>query len=382
MDAMDAMDATGIVVSKVANKLLRQIGEDTSFVNADREATIPWFDRNEIVLNKLLGTGGFNSVFSIHEVATCPVNSSRITEFHTPSQTRTRDRVAKDPQNYAIKFLRDAVMKKNEDFANGALDLVVEAKILASLRHPHIVRLHGLSADGVDGLKERIEANFFLVLDRLTCTLRDRLQVWRKTQTPPPLVDRLQVARHISQALCYLSRKKVLHRDLKPENIGFTKDNKAKLYDFGLAKVLPDKGEEFKLTAMTGTIRYMSPQCATKQKYGLSADVYSFSLILWELAALQQPFEGLKGKEIVSKLSTGSTRLLVKHHWPASIKNIIKRGCDHDPSRRPTMERMLGTLSRQIARYGGEDATTANYDFDRRFQQQQRRDSDSSQESK
>lgn len=374
------MDPTGIVVAKLANKLLRQIDQGTSFGNGERESSIPWFDRNELVLNKLLGTGGFNSVYSIHEVASCPTNSA--TSNNNASQTRKRDRVAKDPQNYAIKFLREQVLKKNEDFANGALDLVVEAKILANLRHPNIVGLHGVSIDGVDGLMDRVEGNFFLVLDRLTCTLRDRLRVWRKNHTPPPFVDRLQVARQIAEALCYLSRKKVLHRDLKPENIGFTKDNKAKLYDFGLAKVLPDKGgDEFQLTAMTGTIRYMSPQCAMKQKYGLSADVYSFSLILWELAALQQPFDGLRGKEIVHKLSTGSTRLPVKHHWPASIKNIIKRGCDHDSSARPSMDRMLGTVSRQIARYGGEDRTSGEDSFDR-FQAPHRKNSDSSAESR
>lgn len=358
-------DPTGIVVSKLANKLLRQIDAQTDFVNPERESTIPWFDRNEIVLNKMLGKGGFNSVYSIHEVT----YSNDRTNMDSESQRKRRTRISNNAQNYVIKFLSDKTMQKNEDYANGSLDLVVEAKLLANLRHPNIIGLHGVSVDGVDGLLDRCEGNFFLVLDRLTGTLRESLQAWRKH--PIPLVDRFQVGVQISDALSYLARKNVLHRDLKPENIGFTKENKAKLYDFGLAKVLPSNEQEFKLTAMTGTIRYMSPQVATKQKYGLSADVYSFSLLLWELASLETPFAGMRSKEILECLKTGKCRLSVKSHWPASIRNIISRGSDVDPSRRPTIDRMNGALKRQVARSGGEDQVT-QLQFDR-FQQPNRR---------
>ena len=352
-------DATGMIVSRMATRILLHLDAQTSFVNSEREASVPWFDRNEIILNKVLGKGGFNSVYSIHEVCS---SATKHEPVHSGSKRRRRERVARHPQNYVIKFLSEKIMAKNEDYANGSLDLLVEAKILANLRHPNIIGLHGVSVDGVDGLKDRVEGNFFLVLDRLTCTLRHRLKEWRTFQTPPQFVDRLQVGIQIALALCYLSRKNVLHRDIKPENCGFTNENQVKLYDFGLAKILPEKGSEFKLTGMTGTIRYMSPQCAAKQKYGLSADVYSCSLVLWELASLETPFLGMRSKEIMLGLSTGGCKLQVMSHWPASIKNVITRGCDHDPSRRPSIESFHGVLQQQIAQYGGEDKTTLDRD--------------------
>jgi serine/threonine protein kinase len=78
---------------------------------------------------------------------------------------------------------------------------------------------------------------------------------------------------------------------LKPDNIGLTRDNHAEMFDFGLSKELmqsmKDINWDYLCTRYIETSRYMSPKVHNGRTYGLSADIYSFRLILWELASLE-----------------------------------------------------------------------------------------------
>ena len=93
-------------------------------------------------------------------------------------------------------------------------------------------------------------------------------------------------------------------RAQKPENIGFTKEGVLKLFDFGLAKELkphrrlPDG--TYQLTGNTGSRRYMAPEVAGVRPYNLSVDAYSFGILLWELSALEKPFDGFTGEWLLS----------------------------------------------------------------------------------
>lgn len=63
-----------------------------------------------------------------------------------------------------------------------------------------------------------------------------------------------------------------------------------KLFDFGLCKEMERDTEGFEMTGLTGSRRYMAPEVALCEDYGLSADVYSFGILFWEVAALVEPF--------------------------------------------------------------------------------------------
>jgi serine/threonine protein kinase len=346
-------DAVGIVASRLAAKALREIDAQSGFVNLKREASTPWFDRDEIILDKMLGEGGFNSIYSVHgfDLSTPKGDST----MSLQRQQLKRARIASRPQDYVIKFLSEKTTEKNKDYAIGSLDLVIEAKILANLRHPNIITLHGVTSEGINGLHDRCEGSFFIVLDKLSGNLRESLRLWKALT--PPLGFRLSIASQISEALNYLCRKRVLHRDIKPENIGLLEEGTVKLFDFGLAKVLPKNGDEFKLSGLTGTIRYMSPQCARKEKYGLSSDVYSFALVLSEIVSLETPYPGMKAADIVKSLKTkGAYQPRVKPDIPVPLKHIILRGCDEDPSKRPTMHKINKIMLRLIKRSAVEDS--------------------------
>jgi NIMA (never in mitosis gene a)-related kinase len=82
----------------------------------------------------------------------------------------------------------------------------------------------------------------------------------------------------------------VLHRDLKTLNIFLTKDNKIKIGDLGVAKILDNIEKDF-ATSKVGTPYYLSPEVCEDRPYNSKSDIWSLGCILYELCTLKHPFE-------------------------------------------------------------------------------------------
>ncbi len=130
--------------------------------------------------------------------------------------------------------------------------------------------------------------------------------------------------------------------DDRPENIGLDFNNCVKIIDFGVAKELKQKEsvgiDQFNATCKTGTPRYMAPEVFFGKPYGLPSDVYSFSLVLWEIMALEKIYDDSIGQEChVRNVYLRKYRPKISWSWPKQIQSLIRSGWSHDPSLRPKM---------------------------------------------
>jgi serine/threonine protein kinase len=134
---------------------------------------------------------------------------------------------------------------------------------------------------------------------------------------------------------------------MKPQNIGLDKHNNVKIYDFGMAKELHDDMKDVKssrkhkydtyiATQCVGSPRYMAPEVNIGFKYGFRADIYSFSLVLWELMSLKFCFDDITNIiDFASNVYEKKVRPDIKKDWPKELKRLLRQGWHHDPLNRP-----------------------------------------------
>ena len=364
--------------------ILRQPGQKYSG-DDNRARMIAPFSPDEIRLGALLGTGGFSTVFEIDSFI--PDQSSLSIQI-TAHEEEARDHLVKNvkrtidededisnilqkkkkknkkkgpPQEiarYSLKHLRRGLTKEPERFERAAIDLVLEAQLLLAMDHPNIVSLRGWSAEGPEGYKDGRHTGFFIIIDRLPETLEDRIFAWRassrkyKNRLKLPwgrkkycskldfvICERLQVAHDIAAAIEYMHDRRIINRDLKASNIGFDIHGEVKLFDFGLSRLLPakkEKTEETFLMSRVGTKYYMAPEIRKKIPYGLSADVYSYGVVLWEILSISSPREALKKiKDEAKDASILRCPLPMCKCWNQDVANLLKACLSVSPIHRP-----------------------------------------------
>ena len=303
---------------------------------------------------------------------------------------------------YALKRLRPEVMAEDDTYAMGAADLVVEARFLASLEHPNIVKIRGMAHGDCDAFASGVEGHYFLVLDRLSETLTQRIgrwrketKLWRKGRLKGNLFDRrgrkwndhlarrVEVAFELANALKYLHGKNIIFRDLKPDNVGFDCRGDCKLFDFGLAKELrgeervddPDvvdnghrpqrpvventlrasarrKGKMFtdvyEMSAPCGSYRYMAPEVIEAKPYNFSADTYSFAMLLYEISLMKKPYANMGLEELIEKVTVDQYRpelpMEGRTALPSSLRSYLTLGWSTNLRYRPTMFGTCDTL--------------------------------------
>ena len=125
-----------------------------------------------------------------------------------------------------------------------------------------------------------------------------------------------------------------------------------KLFDLGLVKELrpsdKDSRGNYKLS-MAGTPRYMAPECGMYQPYNLSADVYSFSMLLWEIIALEKPLKDFTYTKLKNEIFIDGQRPAIKKIFNKKVKSLISSGWSQNPKNRPTIDFMYKELKNEIA---------------------------------
>ncbi len=205
-----------------------------------------------------------------------------------------------------------------------------EARVLATLNHPNIGAIYGLEeAEGVTALVlELVEGE----------TLADRLE-----RGPLPLSQAITIAAQIADALDEAHEKGIIHRDLKPANIvlkGATdprsSDLRAKVLDFGIAKLLAGRGEVVTTATgdtleghIVGTPSYMSPEQARGQAVDARTDVWAFGCVLYEMIVGRSAFRGATVSETIAKiLERDPDWQALPPSTPSSLQRLLGRCLD------------------------------------------------------
>lgn len=354
--------------SRYATRVCQEMTKRSSLIKDLKVDCIPYFERDEVMpyLGEKLGKGGFNSVWELEkleldETASC-----------SEEQRSQRSTVAlRVERKLAVKFLNESAMGNSNEFCNGAADLLLEAKYLSALcnyPHPSIISLHGVAAAGAAGFATGQMGGYFLVVDRLYDTLDKRIDVWkelkrRKLRHSSPtnikllqamFVQRLQVACDICSAIRHLHNLKIVFRDLKPDNVGFDFEGRVKLFDFGLAKELDPLqkvGDMYEMSGGTGSRRFMAPEVALGEAYNLSADIYSFAILFWELCALEKAFGKLSQDEHKETVIKGGERPPLKREWKTAIQYILQNCWKRNPRERTNAKDLYKQLRDQVNLY-------------------------------
>jgi serine/threonine protein kinase/Tol biopolymer transport system component len=259
-----------------------------------------------------------------------------------------RARDTKLGREVAIKILPPHVTADPERRAR----LAREARVLATLNHPHIGAIYGL---------EESDGSTALVLELVEGeTLAERL-----TRGPLPVAQTLAITRQIADALHAAHEKGIVHRDLKPANIILQRgsgshpdDVGVKVLDFGLAKSTPGPdflpseppAGAFASTAdgrILGTPAYMSPEQARGQPVDERTDIWSFGCVLFEMLTGAPAFSGETTTDIVAAvLNREPDWTLLPSEVPATVRRIARSCLEKDRNRRgPVRFLLAATMS-------------------------------------
>lgn len=159
------------------------------------------------------------------------------------------------------------------DSANFRLALAQEFKVLASLRHPHIISVLDY------GFAENRQPYF-------TMELLENAQTITAYGQGKPLPEQVALLVQVLQALAYLHRRGIIHRDLKPDNT-MVVNGQVKVLDFGLAVAREHLGES---SETVGTIAYMAPEVLQGSPASEAADLYAVGVMAYEVFAGRHPF--------------------------------------------------------------------------------------------
>jgi serine/threonine-protein kinase len=231
----------------------------------------------------------------------------------------------------AFKVLPDSLQENPLALKN----FLREAKSAAALNHPNIVTIY--DAGEQDGV-------YFIAMEYVDGNTLKQIVKHRGRISAGGIVH---VLAQMSEGLAYAHDHKIVHRDIKTANTMWARDRKAKIMDFGLAKVIEEVRNH--TTVVSGTPYYMSPEQTLGKNVDHRTDIYSLGVSIFELATGRLPFtEGNLPYHHVHTQPPDPREF--EPSVPDLIAEIILRCMEKDPSKRfQSAREIIGRLKKSLA---------------------------------
>jgi len=288
-----------------------------SFSMISSDSTILPLDLHELVVQKVIGIGGFSQVCKAH-MKDSPTTVFALKKF---------DKIPPSSSSTSVSPQLSSSSNPDEQFQT-------EKSILSEVKSPFIVELHGVAED---------ESSHYLALEyQGGGDLFDLIMEMRRKGCVSQAggLDENLARFHIAETLLgleHLHKHNIVWCDLKPENIIFDgTDGHLKLTDFGTAlKIEPSsdlpKGKHY-------TLEYMAPELVVGKNFDSTADIWSLGVLLYELLAGSSPFRGENRGEIeenIKRVSYDPSRIFNR-----KARDLIKRLLVTNPKERLTIQQI------------------------------------------
>ena len=202
-----------------------------------------------------------------------------------------------------------------------------EAKAIAALEHPNIVRVYDFDTD--DG---RVA---FLVMEYLSGTsLKARLRDLNLLHAQMEFAEAARIIAALADALDYGHRRGVIHRDVKPSNVILTSDGRPVLTDFGIARILD--ATVITGSGTVGTPAYMSPEQGKGEPGDARSDIYALGVVMYQLCTGHLPFDADTPYAIILKHLTAPLPppRSVRPDLPQVLEGVILKALAKNPDDR------------------------------------------------
>lgn len=276
----------------------------TFLSSAKNPGELGWLAHYRVV--RLLGQGGMGVVFEAID-----------THLERPVALKVMKPESAEDESARQRFLR-------------------EARALAAVKNEHVVTVHHV------GEANRLP---YLAMEFLQ---GQPLDDWLKTRGRPSVAEIIELGMQIGDGLSAAHERGLIHRDIKPANIFLEKLEhpprfRAKILDFGLARVLQDRGNLTDPGRVIGTPGYMAPEQVEGLAVDARSDLFSLGCILYELSTGVQPFAASNAVAILMAVlnRTPQAPAELNRDLPAGLVNLIERLMAREPGRRPASARAV-----------------------------------------
>ncbi|XP_055620712.1 insulin-like receptor isoform X2 [Toxorhynchites rutilus septentrionalis] len=274
-------------------------------------------DRDHIIQLEELGQGSFGMVYR-------------------GISTQLRGTIGNIP--CAIKTVNEnATIKERDSF-------LIEASVMKQFDTHHVVRLLGVvSQNGPTLVVMELMANGDLK-GYLRRHRPDYENGNEPSPQPPTLRQIYQMAIEIADGMAYLSAKKFVHRDLAARNCMVAEDLTVKIGDFGMTRDIYETDYYRKGTKGFLPVRWMSPESLKDGVFDSCSDVFSYGVVLWEMATLaSQPYQGLTNDQVLRYVIDGGV-MERPENCPDKLYELMRRCWQHRPSARPSFIDIINLL--------------------------------------